>query len=410
MAANTLFVIAVATSKMIMPGMPEIPNIPGMNTPGFGAPERTLTMTLTSDKPATKASKAECAIPAGLKLGPKVDLKINLPEKVTEEYSIPDEPNDTVDEAGKMVIKYYWMCGETVPVGQPRILDTEKMMADVPKDAKGQVDMSKAMKYAREAIEDSSYAYWPHSGGNPIKDASQHCPGNYTLTTNYCGGTDITFGPAQDFLTPIDLISPKKIDLAQTIQVEWKPVKNALAYILTAFGSKENEMIIWTSAADPDVTTDFTYRAILPDQVKKYIEKGILLPPDKTSCRIPAGIFKDCGAPMLSVIAIGTDKVQTKDNIETQVTVRSTATVMLSAMEGIEDIQAEEYDDYEDVEDSEEAEATKPAKSSSKPAKQADDEASKDESTDASEDADDALDKADKIKDTLNRAKDLLKW
>lgn len=391
LGAKTLFIIAVSTTQMIMPGMPKM--LGGMKIPGMTGPQRTLTMDLTSDKAANASSKAECAIPEGLKLGPKVDLIIDLPQKSEGTESAPGQ--DGADsKMGKTVIKYYWMCGETVPQGQPKILDTEKMMAGVPKGRDGKVDTTKLMRMPGIHPEGGSRAYWP-GGENPIKDASQHCPGGYNLTTNYCGGTSVTLDKGQDFLAPIELTSPKAgVDLAKTIAVEWKPVPNALAYILTAFGSKPNEMIIWTSSGDPDVTADFVYRAIPVDDVTKYIAKGILLPPDKTMCRIPAGIFEGCEAPMLSVIAVGADKLQTKDGIETHVTVRSTATAMLGGGMGMGTGM-----------DTDDAAAEGPDAAVDEPA----DDASAG-SGDAADDANDGMDKVDKVKGTINRAKDILKW
>jgi hypothetical protein len=135
-----------------------------------------------------------------------------------------------------------------------------------------------------------------------------------------------------------------KIDLAEPIKLEWKPVPHATGYLLTAFaGNDKNTMVTWTSASDPNAM-DVMNRPLSKKEITKYIEDGILLPPDKTTCRIPAGIFKDVGQPMLMVTAFGTDKAQDKDGITTHVIVRSTATVMLAnGMEGMDN--AEENSD-----------------------------------------------------------------
>ena len=68
-----------------------------MNIPNMNAPARTLTMDLTSDKKANAESKAECEVPGGLKLGPKVNLDIDLPQK-SETYN---KSGDS-EEQGKM--------------------------------------------------------------------------------------------------------------------------------------------------------------------------------------------------------------------------------------------------------------------------------------------------------------------
>lgn len=401
MDLNTVFVIALATTKMIMPGMPEMSNLPaGINIPGMGGPQITLTMDLTSTKEASKSSTAECAIPEGLKLGPKLDLAIDLPgEDISTPPGTPGDGSSKY-ESPEFKIKYYWMCAETVPSGEPKILDFEKMTTEMPAM---KAQMNKAMRSAQlRAGDDGSHAYWPNiEDKNPIKDKSQHAPGSYKLTTNYCGGTDITLDKTQDFLAPIDLTSPgKKIDLTKTIQVEWKAVPNALAYILSAFGSKDKELIMWTSSGDPNITADYTNQPVSPEEVKKLIEKGIFLPPTKTSCRIPAGIFKDCQSPILTVTAIGTDKVQDKDGIKTQVTVRSTATVMLTA--GMD--MGEDESNVKENADKD----SKDAANKSETAK-SDDNSGDDNSGNAVDKTDDAVSNAEKAKNVVNRVKDIFK-
>jgi len=387
MDIKTVFVIAIATSRMIMPGMPKM-NFPGM--PDFTAPRREMTMNLTSDKKVDKSSKAQCAIPEGLKLGPKVDLVIPLPEKIKPGRDYEPEPAEQGREPEKMVIKIYWLCGESVPKGQPRVIDTDKIadtMKNMPKLKPGRFGGTFS---APGFGGDGSHAYWPE-GENPIRPDS-HAPGGYALTTNYCGGTDLVLTAAQDFLAPIEMTSPgKDVDLAKTVQLAWKPVPNALGYLLSAFGSKKNEMIIWTSSSDPDYQ-GLRSEAVLPSQVKTLIDNGVLLPAEKTDCRIPAGIFEGCKSPMLTVTAIGTESVQKKDGIETHVTVRSTAMMTLGKGgmmgedmgEDVEEAQPDEDQTIEQASDS-------------------------GDTSDSTESAEEPEKKGGALQDILDRAKDLLR-
>lgn len=380
---STVFVVAVLTTRMIMPGMPDMPA--GMKIPGM-EPTRSLTMTLTSGKDVDAKSKAQCAIPEGLKLGPKVDLQIDLPTRETAPTG-KDEAEQTKGEKVKFVMKTYWDCAEVVPPGQPKVIDTDKMMAGM---GGGGMDLSKMMQAGAKMAPwrgDGSHAYWPGSKAKPIADGAA-TPGPWELTTNYCGGTSLTFDEGQDFLAPLDLTSPGKgeLDVEKTIKVEWKAVPNAQAYLITAFAAKDSVMVMWTSSAVPDSKLDAS-KALGRDEVKTYIEKGILIPPTKTSCRIPAGIFKEVGAPMLSVTAIGVDKLQEKDGILTMVTVRSMATVMLGNMGlgGAPDEAAAEEQPKDEA-------------------------AGKPESTDANGDPiDKASEKANKAKDALNKLGNIFK-
>jgi hypothetical protein len=192
--------------------------------------------------------------------------------------------------------------------------------------------MRQFQKAAQKMIADAdrSHAYWPGTDKKRV-DTDSMTPGDYELTTNYCGGTTFSLSNAQNFLAPIELVDFDKIDLKKSIKVQWKPVPEAKGYLLTAFSGSEDEMIMWTSSEDPDAQMNILNEAITPEQLKKYLDQCILIPADVTTCSIPAGIFKDAQAPMLMVTAIGADKIQEKDGIETQIVVRSNLTAMLGA-------------------------------------------------------------------------------
>jgi hypothetical protein len=325
---------------MIFPGMPEMPKLPGVKVPNINAPTRTLTMDLSSDKKVNAKSKAECAIPEGLKLGPKVNLTIDLPEPVKEPEGTPTKEDEKPGETPKFVMKTYWGCAETVPDGQPKVIETDKMMTGM--SAKDMDKFRKMMEATAKRVEaeaDNSHAYWPGRDNRQI-DKEAATPGAYALTTNYCGETSFALAKEQDFLAPIELVGMEKnTDLAKTIKVEWKSVPNAEGYLLSAFAGTDMQMVIWTSSSDPEMRSDLLNRAISRKDLDKLLDNGVLLPPTKTSCRIPAGIFKDMGNPMLMVTAFGTDKIQTKDGIETHVVVRSNAmaSIGVGGMDGSDD-------------------------------------------------------------------------
>lgn len=323
---KTLFVISVLTSRMIMPGMPQMPA--NMGIPDMSAPTKTLNMDLTSDKKVNAKSTAQCAVPEGLKVGPKVDLAIDLPTKSTD-----DEAPGTADtgKVEKFVMKMYWDCSETVLPGQPKVMDSDKMMKGMPDGTMMSPGKARATAKLRlAAMADDSHAYWPHGKDNKKIVKESTSPGGYELTTSYCGGTSITFDKEQDFLAGIDVTSPGKgaIDLAKSIKVEWKTVPNAQAYVINAFAGKKGEMVMWTSCAKPDVNTDWMGTPFTKAQIADFIKKDILLPATATTCYIPAGIFKDISAPMITITAIGVDKQQAKNGIQTNVLVRSNAMIM----------------------------------------------------------------------------------
>ncbi len=277
MGLKTVFIITILTSRMIMPGMPDLSKLPGgFKLPGVGSPARSLRMNLISDKSVDAESKAECAVPEGLQLGPKVNLQINLP---TPEQPAPESKSSTSGEGQKTkwVIKKYWGCAEAVRAGQPKVTDSEQMMGGVSADPARLQKMMEAMaKMGSEPVAES-LAHWPGNKAKPIKDDAS-TPGSFELTTNYCGGTSITLDSAQDFLAPIDVVSPGNggVDMEKAIDIEWKSVPNARAYVITAFAAREGEMIMWTSSDQPEATAFSTSRALTRGEIKSCIDKGIL--------------------------------------------------------------------------------------------------------------------------------------
>ena len=150
-------------------------------------------------------------------------------------------------------------------------------------------------------------------------------------------------------------------------------------------------MVSWTSSWNPEYSSHSFHEPIFKPEIAKKIESGILLPPDKTLCYIPAGIFKTVGEPTITITALGADREQYRDGIKTYVTVRSTATAMLGS--GMMEAASEDSNDV----DEENRDKQKDSQVDS-------------EDPDAIDEADEAIDDAEKAKDLLNRAKDLLKF
>ena len=243
----------------------------------------------------------------GLKIGKTLELN------VTPIAAVPAQPsNNTGDkEAEAPKLKVYWGTGTTVAPGEPKTIDTASM--DTP--AKNVTDS------AGKAAEPGSYAFWPTPGAPELTNESA-AVGVYTLTTNYQGGTSISLDQDQDFLTsvePTDL--GNHIDLGKPITIEWKPVPNAKAYLLTAYGGDSKNTVMWVSSQNPDWVSgeDLASRAIPSDEMNKLIKDNILLPGSATSCTIPEKVFAGAKGAMVIVTAFGRDVVQDKDGIETDV-------------------------------------------------------------------------------------------
>lgn len=295
---KTLFIITVSTMRLVFPNMPAAMGLPETAKPPA---VRSFGIEVASDIVAPKDAKASVTVPAGLRVGSTVDMQLDASAAKPEAQ----------DQTSKFKLVEYWGIGSEVRADQPKVTQAGGAPAEAAK------------------IPDKSYAYWPRMDTKPLaNDAAT--PGAYALKTSYCGGTSVTLAPEQGFLDPIEITSPtREADLAQPITIRWKPVANAVGYVLNVYGGGDAQTITWTSSAKPELSKGIEYRPLGKDELDKLIKEGGLIPPYVASCAIPAGIFKGSSSVMLVMTAVGKDTVQTKDKIETQVIVRSTASMPL---------------------------------------------------------------------------------
>ncbi len=308
---KTVFLIAITTARMVFPGLPA--TLGDSDAAGFDTASKSVMIDVMSDKKADAQSTAEVSVPAGLKVGGKVTLKVDLTQPPTESQP----PAEADAGVFKMTLKSYWGSHSEIPKGQPKVTQITSGRVVAGEDS-GLADYPQ-----------NSYAYWPGFGDKMVgKDSA--APGTYKLTTNYVGGTSVTLGTDQDFLAPIELIGlKKKPDLGKPIKIEWKNVPNALGYVLQAYGGNAQATITWTSSERPDKLTAIDFRPVSREELAGLVKKKLLLPPDATSCTIPAGIFKGSDSVMLTMTALGRDTIQRRDGIQTQVIVRSTVSAPL---------------------------------------------------------------------------------
>lgn len=295
---KTLFIITVSAARLIFPGIPGATGMPDNAKPPAA---RSFNIELASDALATKQSKASIAVPEGLMAGSTADLQFDF-----------SSPKALKPGAQANQVVEYWGGGKEVRGDQPKITKPSTTPA------------APTITYPT-----NSYAFWPRVETPPLaEDAAT--PGTYKLKTDYCGSTSITLTPEQNFLDPIDITSANhEPDLTKPIVIRWKPVPNAVGYLLKAYGGDEKRTVTWTSSANPELSQNIEYRAVSKDDLEKYIKEGVLIPSYVVSSTIPTGIFKGSTSVMLVMIAVGKDLIQTKDGIDTQVIIRSTTSVPL---------------------------------------------------------------------------------
>jgi hypothetical protein len=303
--------ISITTMHMSMLGMPaNLPNIPGM--PNLNQARKTLMVTLTSPDKAPDGATAALDVPAGLGVGQTVDLALSRPGAMTGGRG-PDMSHAKLD--------IYWGCGDTIGDGQPK----SGPMNDVMRRFIQSTGLRMNMRL------DSTLASWP-TGRTMMSGlgADASAVGDYALHTSYCGNATFSVAANEDFLAPIDLLSPTGMpDLDTAISLSWKSVPNAVGYQVLATGSKPaatgepQTMIMWFGSRNSPMDAMANGKGL----------EGWLLPADATSCTIPAGIFKGTMGGAIMVSAVG--KSQSVDgNPSVRITCISTAMTMMGGFGG----------------------------------------------------------------------------
>jgi hypothetical protein len=336
------FAILAETTMMKIAGMEEIdmPELPpGVTLPGGislpGKPSRKLTVRLWSPNIAPANATASVAPPAGLKVGPKMDLELYRPSEAentgkTGPGTGPDNPEFT--------IKIYWGSSDTVREGQPKVIKwgtlTPEMRAEMNKRAR-EAQPGGAGSYFYKP--NWTTGYWPTKTqpGAIAKDAS--LAGTYALTTSYTGNVSLDVPAGVDFLAPFDLSSPKlsdEIDFAKPIAFAWKPIANSLGSFASAMGAEgKNTMIVWSSAETYSEALMGDVGYLQMAEVRQRVADKLFMPPDQAKVTSPAGIFKNADFAMASMVAYGPGAAAEKAQPLPRVQTKSTLQIMLGGKE-----------------------------------------------------------------------------
>jgi hypothetical protein len=295
------------------PGLPEGFKLPpGVKLPPQALaamrmfqPHRQLTVRLWSPGIAPDNATAVLAIPDGLKLGSKLDLKLYRP-KPSE--GTADEVSGPGGISSEMTIKRYWGSSATVKPGQPEVIEFKGLTAEQKAAMRASAaKMRRSTSYFYKP--DWTTGYWPTGAqADPVEDDAA-LAGHYTLTTTYTGNVELDVPANVNFLAPIEMSSPKLekvVNLGDAIVFKWSGIPNALGLHANIFGINQDQkvMTMWSSSeAKPDLGLAFDYLQMA--EVRDLVKKDIVMAGDRVDVTVPAGIFKDCDIVMFQMIGYG---------------------------------------------------------------------------------------------------------
>lgn len=305
---------------MKMAGMPAMPALPegiklpaGVKLPGGALsamkmfmPHRVLTVRLWSSGLAPENATATLTVPEGMKVGPKLDLKLYRPA-ATEGQG--DTSGGGGGFASDMTFKRYWGSSATVKPGQPEVVSLKDLTAD----QKAQMSAASAkMRRTTSYFYKPNWTtgYWPANAANA--DAIQDdavMAGKYSLASTYTGNVDLDVPANVNFLAGIEMSSPKlekAINFNDAIVFKWTGIPNALGLYANIFAINQDAKVItmWSSSeAKPDFGVSFDYLQMA--EVRDLVQKDIVMAGDRVDVTVPAGIFKDADMVMFQMIGYG---------------------------------------------------------------------------------------------------------
>ena len=281
--------IDVATHSM--PGMPELGGIgrAAMGLFGGGGGSNSYGMTRFPAMPGqyldvalrntlNPGGDAVDQVPAGLRLKqlPLLAPKLDKASRGSGEIGIAD--GQVPDSTTRILI--YWGCGTQVRKGQPKVIEISTKG--------GKVAVSGSME------------------GRYVPDGASLAGEHVVRGDRVPESLKFTLEQAQDFMPKIQLASTGDLVAGQTWR--WPAVTGARGYFLHAMGSRNKELVLWSSSETADAgmgVVDYLPNAT----VDKWIGEKVLLAPSVTSCAIPGGIFAgddgEAAGGMLRMIAYG---------------------------------------------------------------------------------------------------------
>lgn len=339
---NQAYVALWAETRVTkMPGMPKIELPPGVdpgmlaNMPGMaqvlamGKPQRTLRVRLWSPNVAPENASAHVLVPAGLKLGPRLDLQLERPRTGGE--AGPGEPGQPGGDPQmrRFTIKRYWGSSETVKAGQPEVTTWGDLTAE--QRAAAEAQMRAAQQQGEGGLGAGFRAGWTTGIWPTPKQPGQIAPdaklaGHYAVNTTYTGSVEFDVPANVNFLDGIEFTSPsfeEAIPLDDAIHFEWRPIANCLGFHARITGMiGEDTMIIWSSTETGEDPPYGEGGFLQMAEVRECVAKNTMMAGDRTQVIVPAGIFKDCDFVMMTMDGWGTgtalDEAQPLPRVQTR--------------------------------------------------------------------------------------------
>lgn len=249
----------------------------------------------SQQKPAGGAAEADHLPPSTLGAGRALPLtyKANPSPTGTTPFERPK---------GRMLI--YWGCGERAGANQPAVIDFAKLGRGAPMPQIGTVNIGRDRSPSAGGW--ATYGNWPNERTRTTVPPTGRLAGMHTVSSNYAPEISFTLTANQDFMAPLQFKANGKTAAGGTL-LTWRSVPRATGYGAVAIGSqgRDDTVIVWSSSKSQLAgMTLMDY--ISPTEARRLIGQGVVMPPETTSCAVPAEVTQALGeGGIVQMIAYG---------------------------------------------------------------------------------------------------------
>jgi hypothetical protein len=332
-------------SQFLSGQRPSMGSLLGMATGKASAPQRNLTLQLSSSQPASGGAEAAHMPPPGLGVGTSLPLLTPQPAKPgPRRETDPGDPSTYQRPKAKLLI--YWGCGEHVSPGQPVVVDFSTVGTGTPlPDLGGGVQVRAERPPAFEGS--ISYGHWPNERTRLNVPATASLVGAHSVHGDYSPDIAFQVTPDLDFMPPFDVQNAGSTP-AGGKRLAWNPIATANGYYLQLIGAQGGrgsptdavEMVFWSSStAKPGLFGGGLADYLPPEEVRRLVAQKAVLPPSASECVVPAEVIQSAPMGLVMSIAYGPEQIFTDPprpqrgpwdiHWRTRVRLRSTNTLLL---------------------------------------------------------------------------------
>jgi len=273
-------------------------------------------------QPGTPATQF---VPKELRVGERIELLPTPPRAAAHHVSDSAQSTQASAGDGTFRVRYYWGCGEQVRAGQP----AEYTMTI----RNGKPVQSGTAPTPREVASSGidpgpEHVLWPNPSSRKTVSAKGSLVGTHRVTgEGLPEAMQFELSREHDFMSELKVRSESNPEQGTTLR--WDAVDGARAYFVHGTAMDGNTIVMWSSAEDGYAGPELI--GYVPEkQIAQWTGKRTLMPADARSCSIPRDVFAGTGsaAPMLQMIAYGSERTISQAGWSVRVRNKSTAMLM----------------------------------------------------------------------------------